>query len=109
MAMFVKVRFVSPRGSARVFVDGEHVEVESGGTIDVTPETAGRAPGWRPATDEDRGAVDNFLVHTRGGGSLEDPLEVFDLGAGLLAQTENWRLDDAPDDAPSPADEKENV
>lgn len=100
MASFVTVRNTNPIGAVAAFLDGEHVEVESGGTVDVTPETAGRAPRWRRADTDDDGSPAERLdqLHTR---YRAGHIEVFDLGSGLLAQTANWR---AADDSGEPAD-----
>lgn len=99
MAHQVEVRNVNPRGSVRVFVDGEHVEVDAGKVIKVTPESAGSAPRWRRATEAEAELLQYTpeAMHTR---EHAGHLEVFDLGEGLLAQPENWRL--AADDGPAP-------
>jgi hypothetical protein len=91
---------VSPRGSVRLFVDGETHEVDHGGTLTVDPETAGEAPHWRKATEADGAAlrVNPEALHWR---VRAGDFEVFDLGTGLLAQSETWRK--AGDDS-EPAD-----
>jgi hypothetical protein len=81
---------VCPRGSVSLFVDDQHHEVAVGGTLTVTPETAGAAPHWRKADDADSAAlaVNPEALHWR---MRAGDLEVFDLGSGLLAQSDNWR------------------
>jgi len=81
---------VSPRGSVALYADGDHHEVDAGGVLTVTPETAGQAPHWRQADDVDTTAlaVNPLAYHWR---VRAGHAEVFDLGHGLLAQSENWR------------------
>jgi len=57
--------------------------VPNGAVIDVPDELAGSAPRWRRAKDGDDlkfGQVRQHAGHT----------EVYDLGSGLLAQTDLW-------------------
>lgn len=100
MASFVTVRNVNPIGAVAAYIDDEHVEVPAGGTIDVTPEAAGKAPRWRRAEVDEQGhPVDRIdQMHTR---HRAGHIEVYDLGHGLLAQPSAWRL--AGDDT-EPAD-----
>jgi hypothetical protein len=95
---------VSPRGSVRLFVEGDTHEVAHEGTLTVTPETAGVAPHWRQADDDDLAAlnVNPLAVHWR---IRAGNVEVFDLGSGLLAQAETWRkVGDTSDPADPTAD-----
>lgn len=95
MAFSVELVNVNPRGDVSVRVDGDSRVVLAGATISVTPEAAGEAPRWRRATEDeeqwvelpDRPEGTAPMHHRRRAGHLE----VFDLGSGLLAQTENWR------------------
>lgn len=105
MAFSVDLVNVNPRGDVAVRVDGDSRVVLAGGTVSVTPETAGEAPRWRRATEDeeqwvelpDRPEGKSPLHYRRRAGHLE----VFDLGSGMLAQPENWRK--AGDDS-EPAD-----
>lgn len=100
MASFVTVRNVNPLGAVSAFLDDEKVTVEAGETVDVTPETAGKAPRWRRAELDPNGepAEDLSVVHVR---HRAGHIEVYDLGSGLLAQPDAWRL---ADDKSEPAD-----
>jgi hypothetical protein len=68
--------------------------VPNGSVIDVPAEVAGSEPRWRVATDEDRvgdpvtgsAPLVKFLPTREHAGKLE----VWDLGTGLLAQTDIW-------------------
>jgi hypothetical protein len=88
--MSVDLVNVSPRGALALHVDDEAHTVDVGETLTCTPEAAGRAPSWQPASPAEVGLYSTglLLVHTRIVGGR---LEVFDLGSGLLAQTENWQ------------------
>jgi hypothetical protein len=57
--------------------------VPNGAVIDVPAEVAGSEPRWRVATDED----DTAFLQTR---EHAGKLEVYDLGSGLLAQSDIW-------------------
>jgi hypothetical protein len=91
---------VSPRGDVALFVDEQSHEVPYRGTLTVTPEAAGEAPTWRRATDEDVTmlAYNPEALHWR---IRAGQVEVFDLGEGLLAQTETWRIKGHEDDNPA--------
>ena len=109
--MFTEVRNVSPQGARELRVDGETLIVEPGGVIEVPPEVAGTPARWRVQEVDDAGTpvVDDLtpseavvwlsLQHTR---QRAGHLEVFDLGSGLLAQAENWRLASDDPEAPAP-------
>jgi hypothetical protein len=91
---------VSPRGDVALTADEQQHEVAYLGTLTVTPETAGEAPSWRRATEVDVAvlAANPQAVHWR---IRAGAVEVFDVGEGLLAQTETWRLKGHEDDAPA--------
>lgn len=101
MAMFVELRNVSPLGALSVLIDGDRVTVPAGKTVKASPEAAGRAPRWRRVRVDDGGQllepVD--LAHTR---EHAGHLELWDLGAGLLAQPTNWIPADVDPDAARP-------
>lgn len=81
--------------------------VPNGSVIDVPAEVAGSEPRWRVATDEDKigdpvtgsAALVKFLPTREHAGKLE----VWDLGTGLLAQTDLWSKESA---APAKTDTK---
>ncbi len=100
MAFVVELINVSPRGDVSVAVDGDRVVVEAGGVLKVTPEQAGEAPHWRKLTEADDATLraNPEALHWR---LRAGDVEVYDLGSGLLAQPENWRL---KDDSSDPAD-----
>lgn len=115
---FVKLRNIDPRGDLELpLVDGEVRRVVPAGEVHtVSAEEAGTAPGWRKATDEEAAEFEAFLgryaidaaevtslddlddEHRRILGQLTGreyrfhggDLEVWDLGSGLLAQTDVW-------------------
>lgn len=101
MAFEVELINVNPRGAVTVTVDGDRHEVAKDGLLTVTPESAGQAPHWRTMTvADDQVLRDNpEALHWRlraGHG------EVFDVGSGLLAQTENWRRSGDSEDPADP-------
>ena len=99
MALFVEVRNTNPLGAVAIAIQGEQLTVEKGGVIEVPPEVAGRAPRWRKATDDDAADVAAGRVHSR---ERAGSLEVFDVGEGMLAQSDNWVDAGQPKDAPKP-------
>jgi hypothetical protein len=95
VAFSVDLVNVNPNGDVAVRVDGDSHVVLAGKTISVTPESAGEAPRWRRATEDEAQWVElpeqpvgRQPMHHR---CRAGHLEVFDLGSGLLAQPENWR------------------
>lgn len=104
MASFVTVRNVNPIGAVDAYLDYEHVTVGAGETIDVTPETAGKAPRWRRVDTDPDGEptepLETLHVRRRAG-----HIEVYDLGSGLLAQPAAWRLADDNSDPADPLDD----
>lgn len=100
MAFEVELINVSPTGARSVALDGDRIAVERDGILKVTPEQAGKAPHWRRATDADELTLRNnpMALHWR---LRAGDIEVYDLGSGLLAQPEHWRLASDPDTDPA--------
>jgi hypothetical protein len=102
MASSVRVQRNDPAFPVEVVLDGESRVVKHGDVVKVSPECAGRAPGWRAVKfhlDDTKARVYDddvkFLqVRRDDDGNVT---EVYDLGEGLLAQS-TWRL--ATDDSP---------
>lgn len=88
MAVFVKVRNINPLGPIVTVLDGEPREVGPGEVIQVTPEQAGTGPHWRMSN---AGEIIGGHQETR---ERDGHLEVYDLGAGMLAQFTNWEAVD---------------
>lgn len=73
--------------------------VPNGSVIDVPAEVAGSEPRWRVATEEDKVGdpvtgsqpLVRFLPTREHAGKLE----IWDLGSGLLAQTDIWSKESA--------------
>lgn len=100
MAFTTELVNVSPRGDMSVALDGDRIVVEHGATVKVTPEQAGEPPRWRRGDDNDSAAlrVNPRAVHWRIRAGV---LEVFDLGSGMLAQDETWRVKGHEEDDPA--------
>lgn len=100
MAFDVELINVNPNGAVTVALDGDRIPVDRDGTVKVTPEQAGEAPHWRRATEADdwllRANPEALHWRLRSG-----EIEVYDLGHGMLAQPELWRLASDPDAEPA--------
>jgi hypothetical protein len=96
MAMWVKVRNINPLGAVLTVLDGEAREVGAGEVTEVSPEQAGQPPRWRAVA---AGEVVEGHQETR---EHAGRTEVYDLGAGLLAQVSNWEAVSDKADAETP-------
>lgn len=70
-----------------------------GEVFEVTAEQAGKAPHWRPITEEERGVAGQPLTNfewrvrpVKKGDKTVEVEEILDPGFGLLAQTGNYEL-----------------
>lgn len=87
VASFVKVKNINPLGAVEIAIEGWKRTVGAGEVIAVPPEVAGHPAAWRaPQPGDDL----TFLECVRN--EDNDVISVYDLGAGLLAQPENWEL-----------------
>jgi hypothetical protein len=95
----VRVRYVGPL--VEVDVPGLGLTgVKRLDVVEVPAQAAGRGPFWRPLEpDEPVLAYRQY----RGDDGSGDPVQVWDLGSGLLAQVGNWEPVDAA--AATPASE----
>ena len=98
MARIVEVQYVGPIDEVRLPTLG--ITVKRGGTVKVSAEVAGMAPGaWHVAGDADP------LDWPRRLGEDGVTVETYDPGSGLLAQTDNFKAwarvmhDGVPSDA----------
>lgn len=100
MAHTIDLVNVSPRGDVALSADDQQHEVAYLGILTVTPETAGEAPRWRRADDQDAAALaaNPEALHWRVRAGV---VEVFDVGDGLLAQSETWRVAGHEDEDPA--------
>jgi hypothetical protein len=96
--MFVAVRNINPIGAVDVvdLYTGAKFRAAAGEVVQVDPETAGRAPYWRPVEDGEPEMYQRTHRETR---EVEGRLEVRELGNGLLAQFTNWELVETPADS----------
>lgn len=93
-----KLKLVAPDGGPRIVpalsTYGLPDMVEHGQVIDASPELAGEAPRWRRVGEPDDDTL--HPVHDPSGffdrREHAGHAEVFDLGHGLLAQTDTWEL-----------------
>lgn len=94
------LRCISPLGARDLTgVDGVDRIVEVGEVIEVSEAVAGRPAGtYRAPTEAELSAPGGLAgLRTRGGdvdrGGKPRPLEVRDVGSGLLAQPEHWQAE----------------
>jgi hypothetical protein len=90
----MRVKLIDPNGDKIVPVLANYglpVRVERGSVIDVPDDVAGRGPAWREPTDAERMNAQHWdHVHKRRIG--DGPVEIEDLGTGLLAQFTIWEV-----------------
>jgi hypothetical protein len=89
----MRVKLIDPNGDKIVPILADYglpVRVPQGSVIEVPDELAGRGPAWREPTDEDYAHGPRHWDHVHKRRIGDGPVEIEDLGEGLLAQTTIW-------------------